>query len=79
MEVRTEVYNLDNSETTKDYLAAGLTNLPALYFVFSIMYIVFFMVWGFNCFNNKRLVHRIHFLMGVTCYESVEFDLWCGG
>ncbi|KAK1403446.1 Protein CANDIDATE G-PROTEIN COUPLED RECEPTOR [Heracleum sosnowskyi] len=64
MVVRTEVYNLDNGGTTKDYLSAGSTQLPALYFLFSLVYIGFLAVWAYNCFNNKRSVHRIHLLMG---------------
>ncbi|WOG96542.1 hypothetical protein DCAR_0415878 [Daucus carota subsp. sativus] len=63
MEVRTEVYNYDNGGTTKDYLPAGLTQLPAMYFMFSLVYIGFLVVWAFSCYNNKRSVHRIHLLM----------------
>ncbi|XP_074354217.1 protein CANDIDATE G-PROTEIN COUPLED RECEPTOR 7 [Apium graveolens] len=64
MDVRTEVYNLDNGGSTKDYLSAGLTQLPSLYSFFSIVYIAFLGFWCLNCVRNKRSVHRIHLLMG---------------
>ncbi|KAM7526281.1 hypothetical protein LguiA_016183 [Lonicera macranthoides] len=62
MDVRTEVYNLDPG-SVKDYLSAGLTQLPALYFFFSVIYIAFLGFWTMNCLKNKRSVHRIHLLM----------------
>ncbi|KAK6942905.1 Transmembrane protein GPR107/GPR108-like [Dillenia turbinata] len=63
MNVKTEVYNLDPNNA-KDYLSAGQTQLPSLYFVFSLVYFVFLGFWVYNCLQNKRSVHRIHALMG---------------
>ncbi|XP_019449860.1 PREDICTED: protein GPR107-like [Lupinus angustifolius] len=62
MHVRTEVYNLD-ADGSKDYLSAGQTHLPSLYFVFTITYIVFMILWLRFCFTNRGSVHRIHMLM----------------
>ncbi|KAK4834662.1 hypothetical protein QYF36_026452 [Acer negundo] len=62
MNVRTEVYNLDR-DGSKDFLSAGLTQLPTLFFLFSITYIAFLGIWIYVCFTNKRSVHRIHLLM----------------
>ncbi|XP_022972573.1 protein GPR107-like [Cucurbita maxima] len=62
MEVRTEVYNLDR-DGSKDYLSAGLTQLPSLYFVFFLAYLAFLGLWIYACVTNKRSVHRIHLLM----------------
>nr|GMD65401.1 protein GPR107-like [Ipomoea batatas] len=61
MEVRTELYNLDGR--VKDYLSAGLTQIPALYFVFSLVYFGFLGFWVYICYTNKTSVHRIHLLM----------------
>lgn len=47
----------------KDYLPAGQTQLPSLYFLFSIIYLVFLGYWVFACLKNKKSVHRIHLLM----------------
>ncbi|KAJ7972490.1 Transmembrane receptor [Quillaja saponaria] len=62
MVVRTEVYNLD-LDGSKDYLSAGQTRLPSLYFVFSLAYFAFLGFWAYTCYTNKRSVHRIHLLM----------------
>ncbi len=62
MAVRTEVFNYDR-DGSKDYLSAGRTHLPSLFFVFSIAYFAFLGFWIYICFTNKRSVHRIHLLM----------------
>ncbi|EOA30589.1 hypothetical protein CARUB_v10013721mg [Capsella rubella] len=64
MKVRTEMYNLDPNGS-KDYLPAGSTRLPGLYFFFSLGYLAFLGLWGYACFVNKRVVHRIHVLMAA--------------
>ncbi|KAK4377672.1 hypothetical protein RND71_003968 [Anisodus tanguticus] len=63
MDVRTELYNLDNQ--VKDYLSAGLTQLPSLYFIYSFVYIAFLGLWLSVCVKNKKSVHRIHMLMAA--------------
>ncbi|KAI5682217.1 hypothetical protein M9H77_03445 [Catharanthus roseus] len=65
MNVRTELYNLDNVGRVKDYLSAGLTHLPALYFLFSMIYLAFLGFWIYYCLHNKHSVHRIHLLMSL--------------
>lgn len=62
MNVRTEVYNVDR-DGSKDFLSAGLTQLPSLFFFFSVMYVAFLGLWIYVCCTNKRSVHRIHLLM----------------
>ncbi|CAI9273345.1 unnamed protein product [Lactuca saligna] len=64
MDVRTELYNTDDGNH-RDYLSAGQTQLPSFYFLFSIIYLCFLVLWILECFNNKGSVHRIHFLMAV--------------
>ncbi|CAL5334868.1 unnamed protein product [Camellia sinensis] len=63
MNVHTELYNLDYG--VKDFLSAGLTHLPTLFFLFSITYFAFLGFWIHICYKNKRSVHRIHLLMSV--------------
>ncbi|KAL1545895.1 Protein CANDIDATE G-PROTEIN COUPLED REPTOR 7 [Salvia divinorum] len=65
MNVRTELYNLDGRGDEKDYLSAGLTQLPSLYFCFSVIYAAFLAYWIYALLQNKRSVHRIHLLMGL--------------
>ncbi|KAI3473231.1 hypothetical protein Pfo_028834 [Paulownia fortunei] len=65
MNVRTELYNLDGRGRVKDFLSAGLTQLPSLYFCFSVLYFAFLVYWIYVCLQNKKSVHRIHLLMGA--------------
>ncbi|PIN03877.1 G protein-coupled seven transmembrane receptor [Handroanthus impetiginosus] len=65
MNVHTELYNLDGRGRVKDFLSAGLTQLPSLYFCFSVLYVAFLAYWIYVCLKNKKSVHRIHFLMGI--------------
>ncbi|KAJ9186201.1 hypothetical protein P3X46_005731 [Hevea brasiliensis] len=62
MNVRTEVYNLEFDGS--NFLSAGLTQLPSLYFVYFIAYLAFLGFWIYICFTNRGSVHRIHLLMG---------------
>ncbi|KAI4300183.1 hypothetical protein L6164_033589 [Bauhinia variegata] len=62
MVVRTEVYNLDR-DGSKDFLSAGQTQLPTLFFLFCLCYFAFLGFWVHICYTNKRSVHRIHLLM----------------
>ena len=64
MAIRTELFNLD-ANGSRDYLSAGQTQLPSLFFLFSIFYFGFLGVWFYVCYNNKRSVHRIHLLMAT--------------
>ncbi|KAJ4977898.1 hypothetical protein NE237_008678 [Protea cynaroides] len=61
MSVRTEIFNTDNG--IKDYLPAGQTQLPMLYFLFSLAYFVFLGLWIYISYTNRHSVHRIHLLM----------------
>ncbi|KFK24720.1 hypothetical protein AALP_AA8G015900 [Arabis alpina] len=63
MNIKTELYNLDPTNGSKDYLSTGLTQLPGLYFIFSICYLSFFTLCGYFWYKNKQIVQRIHLLM----------------
>ncbi|KAL7607215.1 hypothetical protein Lser_V15G18632 [Lactuca serriola] len=67
---RTELYNLDDG-TTKDYLSAGLTHLPSVYFIFSVLYLSFLRFWISVCVKNQRRFHMIHLLMGVLLVITI--------
>ncbi|EPS67071.1 hypothetical protein M569_07703, partial [Genlisea aurea] len=64
MEVITEVYNLDDS-MKENYLSVGLTQLPSLYFFFTVLYFTFLGYWIHFCYQNAKSVHRIHMLIGL--------------
>ncbi|CAN7037982.1 unnamed protein product [Brassica rapa subsp. trilocularis] len=72
MAVRTEMYNKDPNGS-KDYLPAGSTQLPSLYSFFFLCYATFLGYWGYTCYTNKRVVHRIHLLMaGLLLIKSLN-------
>ncbi|KAK4583488.1 hypothetical protein RGQ29_026284 [Quercus rubra] len=72
MDVRTEVYNVDR-DGSKDFLSAGQTHLPSLFFVFSLAYFAFVGFWIYICFTNKHSVHRIHLLMaGLVLMKALN-------
>ncbi|XP_015072636.1 protein GPR107-like [Solanum pennellii] len=64
MNVHTEIYNVnDNGE--KDFLPAGQTPLPKLYFLLFVVYIVFLGIWGFVCVKQRKNIHKIHLIMAT--------------
>ncbi|GKC72271.1 GPR107-like protein [Tanacetum coccineum] len=75
MDVRTELYNKDG-DGHRDYLSAGETQLPTLYFVFSIVYVCFVGVWIAECVKNMLSLHRIHLVMDVLLVVKA-FNLIC--
>lgn len=61
MNVHTKMYNLEGN--VKDFLPAGQTQLPSLYFCFFVLYAIFLGVWIYVCVKQRATVHRIHVLM----------------
>ncbi|KAL8520556.1 hypothetical protein ACS0TY_011183 [Phlomoides rotata] len=64
MNVRSVLYNLEGGKSNRrDYLSAGKTVLPRVYFLFSLIYFIMALLW-INVLYKKRLtVFRIHFFM----------------
>ncbi|KAL2323318.1 hypothetical protein Fmac_027697 [Flemingia macrophylla] len=65
MSLRTELYNLNPSDSSRDYLSAGQTHLPTLFSLFSLLYFLFLALWLRLCLLNRRSLHRIHLLMAA--------------
>lgn len=63
MHVHTEMYNLKEGEM--DFLPAGQTPLPKLYFLVFFIYAGFFLIWVFACINQRPRVEKIHLIMGA--------------
>ncbi|CAL0316993.1 unnamed protein product [Lupinus luteus] len=64
MSLVTHLFNLE-PDGYKNFLSAGQSQLPFLYFVFAITYFVFLLLWTHICYTNKLSVHRIHLLMAA--------------
>lgn len=64
MDVKSVMYNLEGkSGDRRDYLSAGKTILPRIYFVFSLAYIALVGLWIFVLYKKRLTVFRIHFFM----------------
>ncbi|XP_058215773.1 protein CANDIDATE G-PROTEIN COUPLED RECEPTOR 7-like [Rhododendron vialii] len=62
MHVHIETYNIYRNG--KDYLEVGRTQLPMIYFIFSVLYLPFLALWVYVC-NNRSFVRKIHILMAI--------------
>lgn len=67
MDVHMEMYNIINNGE-KDFLSAGQTPLPKLYFLFFIVYATFFVTWISTCIKQKQSVDKIHWIMGALLF-----------
>ncbi|XP_047307196.1 protein CANDIDATE G-PROTEIN COUPLED RECEPTOR 7 [Impatiens glandulifera] len=63
MNVRSTMYNLEGKNGGRDYLSAGRTILPKIYFILSIMYFCFTCIWIYVVYQKLLTVFRIHFFM----------------
>ncbi|KAK3018830.1 hypothetical protein RJ639_003458 [Escallonia herrerae] len=62
MNVRSAMYNLDKSGR-RDYLSAGKTILPRVYFLFSLIYFTLAGAWMYLLYKKRLTVYGIHFFM----------------
>ncbi|CAL5344204.1 unnamed protein product [Camellia sinensis] len=63
MNVRSEMYNIDSKSNSRDYLSAGKTNLPLIYFSFFLIYSCMAGIWTYVLYNKRLSAYRIHFFM----------------
>lgn len=63
MDVNSAMYNLDGKSGRRDYLSAGKTILPRVYFLFSLVYFALAGLWISVLYKKRLTVFRIHFFM----------------
>jgi G protein-coupled receptor 107 len=63
MNVRSAMYNLDGKSENRDYLSAGKTILPRVFYLFSLIYFVLAGIWIYVLYKKRLTVFRIHFFM----------------
>ncbi|XP_068650956.1 protein CANDIDATE G-PROTEIN COUPLED RECEPTOR 7-like [Aristolochia californica] len=63
MDVRSAMYNLEGKSDRRDYLSAGKTVLPRVYFFFFVVYSSLAVLWIFVFYKKRLTVYRIHFFM----------------
>lgn len=63
MSVHSSMYNLEGKDGPRDYLSAGRTVLPRVYFLLSLIYFVITGLWIHLLYKKRLTVHGIHFFM----------------
>ncbi|CAM8876424.1 unnamed protein product [Rhodiola kirilowii] len=63
MDVKSAMFNLEGRSEKKDYLSAGKSVLPRVYFLLSVVYCVMVVVWISVLCKKRLTVHGIHFFM----------------
>lgn len=63
MTVKSSMYNLDAKTNTRDYLSAGKTILPRVYFLLSLIYFILAASWIYVLYKKRLTVYGIHFFM----------------
>lgn len=63
MAVRSSMYNLDPKTNRRDYLSAGRTNLPSIFFIFFLIYSSLAGIWIYVLYNKRLSAFRIHYFM----------------
>lgn len=73
MDVRSAMYNLEGRSNNRDYLSAGKTILPRIYFLFSLIYFILAGLWIHVLYRKRLTVFRIHFFMlAVVVLKAVN-------
>ncbi|XVF53174.1 hypothetical protein PTKIN_Ptkin05aG0079200 [Pterospermum kingtungense] len=76
MNVRSAMYNLDGKNNRRDYLSAGKTILPRVYFLLSLIYFTLAGIWIYVLYKKRLTVFRIHFFM-LAVVILKAFNLVC--
>ncbi|KAJ0048414.1 hypothetical protein Pint_14811 [Pistacia integerrima] len=63
MDVHSAMYNLEGRSNNRDFLSAGKTVLPRVYFLLSLIYFVLAGLWIQVLYKKRLTVFRIHFFM----------------
>lgn len=63
MAVHSSMYNLDPKTKLRDYLSAGRTNLPSIFFTFFLVYSSLAGIWIYVLYNKRLSAFRIHYFM----------------
>lgn len=57
------MYNLNPKNNRRDYLSAGKSSLPSIYFLFFLIYVSLSGIWVYTLHRRKAAAFRIHFFM----------------
>lgn len=63
-ELHLEEYNYDGG--IKDYLPVGLSQLPLIYAIFTLCYVILFVIWIFSYMRGAgNIINKVHYLMTI--------------
>ncbi|XP_050227430.1 protein CANDIDATE G-PROTEIN COUPLED RECEPTOR 7 [Mercurialis annua] len=72
MDVNSAMYNIER-DGNRDYLSAGKTILPRIYFLFSVVYIIMAGLWIYVLYKKRLTVFRIHiFMLAVVIMKTLN-------
>lgn len=57
------MYNLNPQNNRRDYLSAGKSNLPSIYFSFFLIYLSLSGIWIYTLYRRNSSAYRIHYFM----------------
>ncbi|GLJ54181.1 hypothetical protein SUGI_1161320 [Cryptomeria japonica] len=73
MDVRTVMYNIEGGTGAKDYLSAGETVLPRLYFCLFLIYLVLSGIWIYVVVKHRATAYQIHvFMIALVCLKALN-------
>uniref|UniRef100_A0A0D6R4H9 Intimal thickness related receptor IRP domain-containing protein n=1 Tax=Araucaria cunninghamii TaxID=56994 RepID=A0A0D6R4H9_ARACU len=75
MDVKTLMYNMEGqgASATRDYLSAGETVLPKLYYCLFLIYAVLAAVWIYVVVKNRAMAYQIHvFMAALVCLKALN-------
>lgn len=74
MDVHSAMYNLEGETLiSRDYLSAGKSNLPMIYFLFALIYLALILIWVYVIYSKRSVVHGIHlFMLAVLALKAVN-------
>ncbi|CAL5420044.1 unnamed protein product [Camellia sinensis] len=74
MNVRSEMHHIDSKSNRRDYLSAGKTNLPLIYFFFFLIYTSMAGIWTYILYIKRLSAYHIHFFMlSVLILKALNF------
>ena len=76
MRVRTSMYNKDPHSGTRDYLSAGTTMLPQIYFFLFLVYSFLAGIFIYVLYKKRMTVFQIHYFM-LAVLVLKAFNLVC--
>ena len=77
-DINVTMYNVRSISGERDYLSAGDSALPLIFFFFSIVFGLLGVFWLYICHKGKEYVHHVHMLMLILVGLKMMASLFRG-